>query len=80
VPKTSAEHDKIIDRLITGGFLLGEAEHLNHLEKSLSIKLSKNSKSPPLNPILAKKRGQRGHKINPNQIKHANSTSDEYAS
>ena len=81
VPQSKAEHDKIVDRLITGGSTLGEAEQIIAARKTAFNKALKEFKKgyQDSKPTTIGKRGPKALKSNTNTSRRVNSTSDEYA-
>ena len=81
VPQSKAEHDKIVDRLITGGSTLSEAEQIIAARKTAFNKALKEFKKgyQDSKPTTTGKRGPKALKSNTNTSRRVNSTSDEYA-
>ena len=73
------EHDTIVDKLIAGGSLLGEAEQIIAARKTAYNKAMKEFKR--LNPksTPGAKRGQKGGKLTPTQSKRNNASDTDYA-
>jgi hypothetical protein len=78
VPVTRAEHDLVVDKLITGGSLLGEAEQIIASRKIAFNKAMKEYNKKSAKTSKASRKGTKYHRRTQGFSKRVKSMSDDY--
>ena len=79
VPETRAQHERMIDRLIKGGSLLGEAEQIIASRSLAFNKACREHKKLAGKPSKWVEKSQKGQNRKKNQSKRATGNGDDYA-